>query len=138
MRVKIYVQIRPPSKIIERTTINLQTLPRFKYPAHVFSIGSSFWLRLGSRTASIYHCKLRNRSSRLNGHVFYCNLRDDPSCVCGARIEDTNHFLLDYPIYTEPRNIPSITTWGSITPSDYKLTPGYMYMAAISCRERTQ
>jgi hypothetical protein len=30
----------------------------------------------------------------------------------------------------------SRTTWGSVTPSNYRLTPGYM--AGISCRERTQ
>jgi hypothetical protein len=35
---------------------------------------------------------------------------------------------------TEPT--PSRTTWGSVTPSNYRLTPGYM--AGISCRERTQ
>jgi hypothetical protein len=62
---------------LEITTRNLQTLPGFKYALckslYTYSL-SPFWLRLGSRTASIYHCKLSNRSSRLNGHVFYCNL----------------------------------------------------------------
>jgi hypothetical protein len=33
-------------------------------------------------------------------------------------------------------SIPSRTTWGSVTPSNSRLTPGYM--AGILCRGRTQ
>ena len=57
----------------------------------------------GRRMMQIYHTRLRTKCSSLNGHLFYKNIIEDPSCLSGV-LEDTNHYLLHCPLYTEHRN----------------------------------
>ena len=57
----------------------------------------------GQRTLQIYHTRLRTKCSGLNGHLFSKNIIEDPSCLCGS-FEDTNHYLLHCPLYTDHRN----------------------------------
>jgi hypothetical protein len=63
------------------------------------------WLGAGNRTASVYLCRLRNRSSALHGHLFSCNLTNEATCRCGEPIEDTPHFPLQCPRHNGPRAI---------------------------------
>ena len=51
----------------------------------------------------IHHTRLRTKCSSLNSHLFSKNIIEDPSCLCGA-FEDTSHYLLHCPLYTEHRN----------------------------------
>ena len=51
----------------------------------------------------IHHTRLRTKCSSLNSHLFSKNIIEDPSCLCGA-FEDTSHYLLHCPLYTELRN----------------------------------
>ena len=56
----------------------------------------------GQRSLQIYHSRLRTKCSSLNSHLHSKNIIEDPHCLCGA-IEDTNHYLLQCPLYSGHR-----------------------------------
>ena len=58
----------------------------------------------GSRPGQILHSRLRLNNIGLNDHLFRYGLVDTPSCICGANIESSRHFLLHCPIYINIRN----------------------------------
>ena len=39
----------------------------------------------------------------VNAYLHKINLRDTPKCVCGAKSETVEHFLLSYPFHAQPR-----------------------------------
>ena len=43
--------------------------------------------------------------SNLNAHLLLLHVKDDPSCACGYRLEDTNHFFIYCPLYNGIRPI---------------------------------
>ena len=44
------------------------------------------------------------KCSILNGHLFQLKLLDDSRCKCGYMVEDSVHFFLVCPLYTDARN----------------------------------
>ena len=56
-----------------------------------------------TRKSGIIHSRLHNRCSMLNSELFRVNLRDDPSCQCGAPHENSKHFLLECLLYAAQR-----------------------------------
>ena len=59
----------------------------------------------GKRSCNIKHAQLRMLCSKLNHHLFLLHVIESPSCVCGNKCEDNNHFLLSCPLYLEQRRI---------------------------------
>ena len=57
----------------------------------------------GDRLPQIIHCRLRLGMSNLNQDMVNRFLSDNPSCACGSRSEDANHFLLQCPRYEQLR-----------------------------------
>ena len=56
----------------------------------------------GERTFVIYHTRIRNYCSNLNGDLFTNHLRDTPDCECGYHVENANHFFFNCPrFYTQ-------------------------------------
>jgi len=55
----------------------------------------------GERLESMKHSQLRMKCSKLNSHLFELHVADidSPGCACGYNCEDTNHFLLNCPLY---------------------------------------
>jgi hypothetical protein len=47
--------------------------------------------------------QLRSSASFLNYDLFRVGIISDPSCRCGAALENLKHFSLDYPIYLQAR-----------------------------------
>ena len=41
--------------------------------------------------------------SNLNAHLFSLHVADDPACFCGARLEDTTHFMMICPLFVRER-----------------------------------
>ena len=60
---------------------------------------------LGPRETAIKHAQLRMSCSWLNGHLYNLHVIESPTCNCGHNNEDTNHYLLDCPLYIYERNI---------------------------------
>jgi hypothetical protein len=63
--------------------------------------------------------QLRNSGSFLNFDLFLVGIVSDPSCWCGAAIENLKHFFLDCPIYLQAKttligNINRVTTCYSL------------------------
>ena len=58
----------------------------------------------GSKSYNILHSRLRMNMSHLNSHQFMIQKVESPECICGHRNEDTNHFVLNCPIYESSRN----------------------------------
>ena len=54
--------------------------------------------------SQIYHTRMRLNCSPLNDFLFRCNFINSPQCSCGALVENTSHFLLDCPLYTQLRS----------------------------------
>ena len=68
----------------------------------------------GSRLNNIKHAQLRMNCSKLNTHLFLLHVSDTTQCSCGYEMEDTEHYLLQCPLY----NIPRQTMLNSITQLD--------------------
>lgn len=61
-----------------------------------------FW-RIGERSLSIFHTRLRLGLSGLNAHLFSHGLSESSSCACGYRMEDPTHFFFFCPQYAAHR-----------------------------------
>ncbi len=48
----------------------------------------------GMRKFTVYHARIRNHCSNLNADLYLNHLRDSPTCQCGYRSENAEHFLL--------------------------------------------
>ncbi len=48
---------------------------------------------IGERKFSVYHARIRNHCSNLNADLFQNHLRDTPTCQCGFRNENAEHFF---------------------------------------------
>ena len=59
----------------------------------------------GPRKFNIILTQLRNSASLLNFDLFRVGIVSDPSCRCGAALENLKHFFLDCPIYIQARTI---------------------------------
>jgi hypothetical protein len=59
----------------------------------------------GPRKLNIILTQLRNSASFLNFDLFRVGIVSDPSCRCGAALENLKHFFLDCPIYIQARTI---------------------------------
>ena len=60
----------------------------------------------GSRWPSVHQARLRIGCSKLNSDLcFRLHVKSDPSCACGAQVEDAQHFLLTCPLYNDLRTI---------------------------------
>ena len=56
------------------------------------------------RHSEIVIAQLRIGFSDLNDHLFLKGCLEDPQCLCGYRCENTSHFLLECPLYSNIRN----------------------------------
>ena len=56
----------------------------------------------GNRLLQIHHTRLRTKCSygSLNQHLYFKNIIEDPSCICGS-VESTRHFLLECTCYNK-------------------------------------
>ena len=59
----------------------------------------------GPRKLNIILTRLRNSASFFNFDLFRVGIVSDPSCRCGAALENLKHFFLDCPIYIQARTI---------------------------------
>ena len=57
-----------------------------------------------SRKSSVKHAQLRMRCSKLNFDLFSLHVIHSPACPCGHIREDSNHYLLQCPLYVQARN----------------------------------
>ena len=60
---------------------------------HLFNNKSPAFWRIGERSLSIFHTRLRLGHSSLNAHLFSHGLSESDSCVCGFNKEDPAHFF---------------------------------------------
>ena len=58
---------------------------------------------LGTKLGNTLHAQLRLGMSRLNAHQYTVQKSTDPACACGHGHENTNHFILDCPIFAAQR-----------------------------------
>ena len=58
----------------------------------------------GPRKLNVILTQLRCSASFLNFDLYRVNILSDPSCQCGADIEDARHFPLECPRYVNIRN----------------------------------
>ena len=58
----------------------------------------------GPRDVNIKHAQLRMKCSKLNSHLFLLHVADSPACSCGFDNEDTNHYLLNCPLFNNERH----------------------------------
>ena len=58
---------------------------------------------LGTKLGNTLHTQLRLGMSRLNAHQYAIQKITDPACACGHNQENTNHFILDCPLFTPAR-----------------------------------
>ena len=68
-----------------------------------FPLCSETFKYSGERKINIIICQLRNSASNLNSDLFYSHLCDSPACRCGFPIEDSYHYFLYCPLYTNQR-----------------------------------
>ena len=54
---------------------------------------------------AIKHAELRKKCSKLNFHLFPLHVVDSPACPCGNDCEDSNHHLLQCPMFFQVRNM---------------------------------
>jgi hypothetical protein len=58
----------------------------------------------GERWPNVHHARLRMCCSLLNSHLHKnIHVIDSSSCACGNKNEDADHFLLNCPLFTAPR-----------------------------------
>ena len=60
---------------------------------------------LGCRFASIHHCRIRNKRSALNHHLFINHVIDSPLCSCNEENEDALHYFFNCRKYILQRNV---------------------------------
>ena len=88
---------------------NVDTLSKFKSELKKIdktenhSVPKHFFC--GPRKLNIILTQLRNSASFLNFDLFRVGIVYDPSCRCGAALENLKHFFLDCPIYIQARTI---------------------------------
>ena len=58
----------------------------------------------GNRETSVKVAQLRMGCSKLNAHLKELHVVDSEACACGHNVEDTNHYLLQCPLYVNERN----------------------------------
>ena len=75
------------------------------YASELLKYQSNKLFEYGIRETGIKHAQLRMKCSKLNAHLFALHVIDSPECSCGFDNEDTNHFLLQCPLYDHERNI---------------------------------
>ena len=59
----------------------------------------------GSRSSGIKHAQLRTKCRKLNFHLFSLHVVNSPACPCGHDCEDSNHYLLQCPLFYQARNM---------------------------------
>ena len=74
-----------------------------EYVRHQMSHQPNLLYYEGARSANVKHAQLRMNCSKLNSHLFSLHVIDSPQCECGHNIEDSNHYLLECPMYFIPR-----------------------------------
>ena len=87
----------------------------------------NLYLSVGSKQGNRLHTQIRLQTSDLNEHRYQLGKTDSPKCECGARKENTEHFILDCPRFYAERmklfqyisNVPNIHF--SILPRQTKL-----------------
>ena len=116
-RTEIYSKSFIPSSIREWN--NLATPVRESPSLSIFKerlkaifkpyIVPNYFLK-GERTFVIYHTRIRNYCSNLNGDLFTNHLRDTPDCECGYHVENADHFFFNCPrFYTQRLNLFNAT-----------------------------
>ena len=55
------------------------------------------------RSSSMKHAQHRMKCS--NFHLFSLHVVDSPACLCGHDCEDSNHYLLQCPLFYQARNM---------------------------------
>ena len=65
-----------------------------KSPAH--------W-RIGERSLSIFHTRLRLGLSGLNAHLYAHGLSQNSTCECGCHLENTSHYFFSCPLFAAHR-----------------------------------
>ena len=60
---------------------------------------------IGTKTLNIQHTRLRVGLATLNAHLFQFQLTPSPACSCGHKHENTVHYMLWFPQYTNQRLI---------------------------------
>lgn len=60
---------------------------------------------IGNRSLSVFHARLRNGCSNLNGDLFANHLRLSGLCQCEREMEDAEHYFFKCRLYTEQRII---------------------------------
>ena len=62
------------------------------------------WFLIGDRETNIWHARMRMRCSSLNDDLHsQIHVIESSECACGYKRENSKHFLLDCPLYTEAR-----------------------------------
>ena len=85
-------------------TRHAPTLESFKYTLRKSYRESNILYYYGQRWPAIHHARLRIGCSKLKYDLcFNLHVIDDPSCSCGAHIEDAEHFFLFCPNYNDIR-----------------------------------
>ena len=64
----------------------------------------NMYLCLGSKQGNKLHTQIRLHASELNEHRRKLGKTDSPKCECGAKKEDTEHFILDCPRFHAERS----------------------------------
>jgi Reverse transcriptase (RNA-dependent DNA polymerase) len=59
----------------------------------------------GERLYSLHHARIRNHCSNLHGDLYHNFIRSTPSCDCGNKFEDAEHYILNcYRYETQRQN----------------------------------
>ena len=82
---------------------NPNTIASFKRCLSVNRHSPHAYYNAGKRLGQIYHPRLRTKCSSLNEHHFSRNIADSFLCTCGS-VEDTKHFILECPLYSNLRH----------------------------------
>ena len=74
----------------------------------------------GCRLNNVKHAQLRMNCSKLNAHLFLLHVSDTSQCACGYVTEDTEHFLLQCPLYHIQRQnmLQSLSQHGNVNDLD--------------------
>ncbi len=82
-----------------------ESLPIFKNKLKLYYKPADVpsYFRIGERSLSVLHSRLRNGCSNLNGDLFRNHLTQDPQCICGHDYEDADHFLFNCNRFTNQR-----------------------------------
>jgi len=87
-----------------RNTYSRHTFRKLIWSLYGNTSPPSFHLT-GSKLGNIHHTRLRLGMSTLNAHLSSINhpKATSPECSCGHHTEDTKHFILHCPLYTQIR-----------------------------------